>query len=173
MPRKRGQRPRRAAAPASGAWARAARARVLASLSVAYLVEVVLLLGMLGAVVLLCLPAADAVLPRPPAPGKSAFTARDHYVGRRGLASAPVAGTESGAAAAVAAWYREADRLHQGWPQVGAAHTEAFRSADDSRGLTGPPQMFNPDRTTVAEVLPGSVAMGPERTLCSSIKDCK
>ena len=133
MPRKRGQRPRRAAA-ASGTWAtRAARARVLASLSgQAYLVEVVLL-GVLGAVglLLLGLPAADAGLPRPPAPGKSAFTARDHYVGRRALASAPVAGTESGAAAAVAAWYREADRLHQGWPQVGAARTEAVRSAGD------------------------------------------
>ena len=127
-PRKRGQ-PRRAAA-ASGT--RAARARVLASLSVAYLVEVVLLLlGVLGAVLLLGLPAADAGLPRPPAPGRSAFTARDHYVGRRALASAPVAGTESGAAAAVAAWYREADRLHQGWPQVGAARTEAVRSAGD------------------------------------------
>ena len=129
MPRKRGQQPRRAAA-ASGT--RAARARVLASLAGAYLVEVVLLLlGVLGAVLLLGLPAADAGLPRPPAPGKSAFTPRDHYVGRRGLASAPVAGTESGAAAAVAAWYREADRLHQGWPQVGAARTEAVRSAGD------------------------------------------
>ena len=89
MPRKRGQQPRRAAA-ASGT--RAARARVLASLAGAYLVEVVLLLlGVLGAVLLLGLPAADATttLPRPPAPGKSAFTARDHYVGRRALASAP------------------------------------------------------------------------------------